>query len=167
MPAPSVSALRDFESQLGAALATILATFASARGHQLASHDTTDFLNEPRLEYEFGTNEPPGPDGTILVRPSTNAQIAFSGTLSFRQVFDHTKLTPAEAGEFRGALRTLLSPESNAFTLVVLPWLKIDALNETSSVRSRYKQEGKEKMLSEWLSTWSIIFTIREDAWPV
>lgn len=168
MPASSVHALRDFETQFAETLAAVLAVFTAAPySFQVASHETTDVLIEPRLEFEFGTNEPPGPDGTVLVRPSTKAQIAFTGTISFRQVYDHTKLTPAQAGEFRGALRTLLSPESNAFTVEVLPWLKIDALNEVSSVRSRYKQEGKEKMLTEWLSTWAIIFTIREDAWPV
>lgn len=166
MPAATVAELRDFETQFAALLADLLAVFAAAPyGLQLASHDTTGELITPRLEYEFTVGEPAGPGGQSLVRPGTLAQISYAGTLSFRHVYDHAKTTEAAAGAFRGALRTLLSPETTAITHLNLPWLKIDALNETHSARLRFKDE-KEKLLSEWSSAWAVIFTIRHDAWP-
>lgn len=167
MPAPSIEALRDFETQWSDALAALLDVFTAAPYTlQVASHDTTDVLITPRLEFEFMTSEPPGPDGTILMDPVRKAQIGFRGTIAFRHVYDHAKTARATAGAFRGALRTLLSPETGAITSDVLPWLKVDALNEINSARGRFKDE-KEKLLSEWVSTWDVIFTIRDDAWPV
>lgn len=171
MPADSLAALRDFESQFSAALTTILAPFAaSPYSAQLVSHDfvadeTDAELSVPRLEYDLAVGEPYGPEGAILLRPIYNCQITWSGTLNFRHVYDPRKILPATAGAFRGDLRTLLSPESNAFTVEVLPWLKIDSLNETSSVRGRFKDD-KDQQLAEWLSTWAIIWSIRHDAWP-
>lgn len=167
MPAASTDELRDFETQFDALLADILDPFSAAPySLQLATHGTTDVLLTPRFEYEFALNDPVGPEGTNLIRPNTGAQIAFSGTFSFRHVYDHTKTTAQQAAAVRGALRSLLSPETAAITSVNLPWLNITALTEVSSVRARYRDE-KEKLLSEWLSSWSLSWLIREDAWPV
>lgn len=167
MPAATAAELRDFETQFDALLAAILTVFSVAPySLQLATHATTAELLTPRLEYEFALNDPVGPEGSNLIRPSTGAQTAFSGTFSFRHVYDHAKTTPEKAAAVRGALRTLLSPETEAITAANLPWLHVVALTEVSSVRARFKDE-KEKLLSEWLSTWSLSWMIREDAWPV
>lgn len=167
MPAPTVDDLRDFETQFSAALGTILTPFTIApHSLQLASHESTEVLLTPRLEYDFQLAEPAGPEGSILLRQSTGAQISFAGTFTFRHVYDHQHTSAAAAGAVRGALRTLLSPETSVFTDGVLPWLRIDGLNEASSSRGRFKDE-KEKLLSEWFSTWAVVFSIRETGWPV
>lgn len=167
MPAPTAAALRDFESQFLAALAAILAPYAGAPySLQLATHEMTEVLTVPRLEYAFAMAEPAGPEGSIMVHPQTGAQLSFAGTFNFRHVYDHQHTAPADAGALRGALRTLLSPETGAFTESVLPWLRIEGLNELSSALGRFKDE-REKLLSEWFSTWSVVFSIRPDAWPV
>lgn len=166
MPAATVNVLRDFETQFDALLAAILDVFShSPYSVQLAGHNTTDVLITPRLEYDFALNEPAGPEGSNLVRPTTGAQIGFTGTLTFRLVYDHTKLLPPAVAAIRGALRTLLSPETAAITSANLPHLAVGALSELSAVRGRYRDE-KEKLLTEWMSTWGITFQIREEAWP-
>lgn len=166
MPASSAAVLRDFESQFDTLLAAILNPFSVAPyALQLCGHNTTDVLLTPRLEYEFGMNEPIGPEAQNLIRDDNGAQTAFSGTLSFRHVYDHTKTTPAQAAALRGALRTLLSPETRTITATNLPYLEITALTEVAAARSRYKDE-KEKLLTEWLSTWGVSWMIRPGAWP-
>ena len=167
MPADSLSALRDFESQFAAALSEILAPFAAAPySVQLVSHDSTADLTTPRLEFDLAVGEPAGPGGSALIHPTRKCQLAWSGTLNFRHVYDPLKVTAIVAGAFRGALRTLFDPAQDQFTLVRLPWLKIDALNETNSVRGRFKDENGQQ-LADWISTWDVIWTIRDDAWPV
>lgn len=167
MPAPSKAALRDFESQWDACLRSILAPFASAPYTlQIAGHDTDEALVTPRLEFEFALNEPVGPESSNLVRPGTGEQAAFSGTITLRHVYDHTKLSAADAGAFRGAVRALLDPTTRAINDENLEYLLIAAMTEVAAVRTRYKDE-KEKFLSEWLTTWAVSWTIRDNAWPV
>ncbi|HSV73462.1 MAG TPA: hypothetical protein VLH79_06860 [Chthonomonadales bacterium] len=167
MPAASVAVLRDFETQFDDLLADLLAVFEAAPySLQLADHTATAELTVPRLEYEFALAEPPGPAGANLTRPATGAQIAYAGQISFRLVYDHTKTTAAEAAAFRGALRTLLSPETAAIGSANLPHLEIAALTETAAARGRFTNE-KEKLLSEWYSQWAVVWYIREEAWPI
>jgi hypothetical protein len=166
VPAASLAELRDFESQFASALSAILAPFEAAPySVQLVSHDFTGDLTTPRLEFDLTVGEPAGPGGTVLTHPTRKCQLAWSGTLSFRHVYDPLKVTAANAGAFRGALRTLFDPSQDQFTLVRLPWLKIDSLNETNSVRGRFKDDGGQQ-LADWISTWDIIWTIRADAFP-
>lgn len=167
MPAPTVEELRDFETQLEEMLAAVLAPFAAAPyGLQLIGQGSTSDQQTPRLEYEISLSEPVGPAGANLIRPETGAQTAFAATISFRHVYDHTKVRPSVAGQFRGALRTRFSPEIGAITPANLPWLEVAALTETSSARGRFKEDSTDRDLTEWVSIWSLAFMIRPDAWP-
>lgn len=167
MSAPSVDVLRDFETQLDALLEDILAPFASAPyALQVIGHGSVADQSTPRLEYEISISEPVGPQGSNLLRPETGAQTAFSATIGFRHVYDHTKTPAATLGAIRGALRTLLSPETAAITTTNLPYLEPAALTEISSSRARFTEDNSDRQLSEWVSVWSLQFFIRPDAWP-
>lgn len=170
MPAASVESLRDFESHFDTLLAAILEDIADAHSLQLAGHGTTDVLVAPRIEYEFAENEPQGPaNSNLIAAPGMNApagsQIAFSGTITIRHVYDHTKVSSANAGAVRGALRTLFSPESAAIDATNLPYFEIAALTVVGAQRGRFKDE-KEKLLTEFFMTLAVSWYIRESAWP-
>lgn len=168
MPAPSLAALRDFETQLDAVLADILQPYAAAPYNlQVVGHGSTETLTTPRLEFELSLGEPPGPQGSNLVRADNGAQTAFSCTLSLRLVYDHLKVTAAMLGAIRGGLRTLFSPETQAITTSNLPYLDVASLTEVSSARARFRDEETEKQLSEWVSVWAFNLYIRPTAWPV
>lgn len=166
MPAASLPLLLDFESQFDTALAAILDAALAPSSYQFASHLTTAELTTPRLEYDLNVGADAGPSGTALVRSAPRDQAAYSGTLTFRYVYDHTKVAAAAAGLIRGYLRQRLSPSAAALDATLLPCIEITHLTETGSARGRFADE-KEKLLSEWSSTWSVGWYIRAGAWPV
>ena len=165
MPAASLPLLLDFESQFDAALAAVLDPTLAPSSYQFASHLTTAELTTPRLEYELNVGGDAGPSGSVLMRATPRDQAAYAGTLTFRYVYDHTKVTPAAAGLIRGYLRERLSPSAATLNDTILPWIEITHLTATGSTRGRFADE-KEKLLSEWACAWNLGWYIRESAWP-
>jgi hypothetical protein len=166
MPAATVQELLDFEAQLDAALADLLAPASAPSTYQLAGHTTTAELVTPRLEYELSIGDLAGPAGTAQLRAAPRDAVAINGTFLFRYVYDHAKTSEAVAGAIRGYLRAVLAPSAGGLNLTNLPYLEITHLGEISAARGRFKDE-REKLLSEWVSNWSFSFQIRESAWPV
>jgi hypothetical protein len=168
VPAPSLAALRDFETQLDTVLATVLLPYASAPyGFQVVGHDSSQPLTTPRIEFEISLGDPPGPQGSNLVRADTGAQTAFSGTLALRLVYDQLKIPADTLGAARGSLRSLFSPETQTINATNLPYLDVCSLTEISSARARFRDEESEKLLSEWVTVWAFNLYIRPTAWPV
>lgn len=165
MPAATVAELLDFETQFDTALESVLASASAPSTYQLCGATTTALLTTPRLEYELNVGGDAGPSGTTLVRAEPRDQAAYVGTLTFRFIYDHTKLSAAAAGLIRGHVRERLSPSAAALDATLLPWIEITHLTETGSARGRFKDE-QEKLLSEWVTTWSVGWYIRETAWP-
>lgn len=160
MPATTLDELYDFESQFDFALKAVLDPAIAATHTPSTPLDTA---HTPFITAEFNLRGPAGPTGTALLRGATSDIYpeTYSGEFVINLITN--RQVSGAPNALRGKLRQIMLPKAQAFNSTVLPWLEMLSLEETASNR----EIDTELDTDRTAMTYTVIFGIRPDAWPV
>lgn len=163
MPAPSIQALYDFETQIETAWATAFAEKFTELDITCAvgkSRDR-DIETTPRVEISLSLGGPLTQRTTAGQASPKQVPNAFTGTLTV-SVVTTRETNSDDHGPIRGVVRYLLSGANQVVGISKLPYLQVLDMEPAGSAPS----VNEEKNLDSTDMAYAITFAIRNDAWP-
>lgn len=158
MPAPSLAALFDFETQIEAAVVTALAAVSVTA---YASHATGNMATPYcGVSYIHGGPFPSG-NPRLFNNGSTWREDFFQGTLQVSVITDR-KRNESSHSTYRGKVRNALYLYASNITGTELPYLSLMELTETGTQPNVSDMDN----LDLSIINWSIRFAIKSTAWP-
>lgn len=163
MAAPDIQTLYDFETQLETAWADVFEDKFTELSITCAVGISRDQGIEvtPRVEIFLSLGTPPTQRTTIGQASPKQVPSAFAGTLTVAVITTRETNTD-DHGPIRGVVRYLLSGANQIMTEQRLPYLQILELLPAGSAPT----VNPEKNEDSTDMVYSIIFAIRDGAWP-
>tara|TARA_S200002703_G_scaffold107052_1_gene92994 strand:+ start:1681 stop:2187 length:507 start_codon:yes stop_codon:yes gene_type:complete len=166
MPAPNLETLLDFETNFETASKTFLETATGLTAASTYSTLDQDTFVVPRIEVMFEMGAGIDPPASKTLDSSTVEYMAHEGTLTIRVVSDASvNGTQNNHRTIRGKVRGSMLLNADNFTTVdgdttILPYYDVKYLRPTGT---DFEIDGD---LAISNLTYSIIFSIKEDAFP-
>lgn len=158
MPAPSLSALFDFETQVETAAATFL---AEATGFVVFTSISVQVLTVPRIEVECRLGEAPDPPMQRGGGASPNSvdYSAYTAELGIKIVTDNSVGVASHAST-RGLVRSVMLQSVPNWSEGNLPYLAMKYMRPTGTA---IEADGDLNISS---LAYALIFTMRTTGWP-
>lgn len=165
MPAPTIAALLDYETNLEDALVAYFAQRFTA--WQVLTDRTTpedeDKLRTPRIEIAIAQTGSGTSEHQAQNRPGEAYYESHkTGTLSIRAVARRPKADQS-IGTMRGQLRESMLPRTLSLTPVNVPYYEITHVAESGSAPAFFA--GNDEIQCEL--SWDIAWFIKPEAWPI
>ena len=158
MPAPSLAALFDFETQVEGA---IVAALTTATVTAYASHATGNMATPYcAVSYIHGGPFPSG-NPRLFNSGGNWREDCFQGTLQVSVVTDRKRNESTHA-TYRGKVRNVLYTYASTITGTELPYLSLMELTESGTQPNVSDVDN----LDLSVINWSIRFAIKSTAWP-